>query len=285
MNGAGKSTTIKILSTLIPQSSGSAKVLGYDIGKEGLEIRKRIGVVQQQESYDRNLTVVASLRLYGSLWGLDQREASDRINFLMEKFGLKEISGRRIRWLSYGLRRRLQVAREFLHDAELLMLDEPTVGMDVLARHSFLDFCREQTGEGRTVFYTTHIVSEAESICDRIAVIHHGKIIALDSPNELKKRYTDVRGVTIVLKKSSDSKVLLRLLDNFSKNILKREVTGESSEIRLVSPDPFHLVFDISAAIQTEKLDIESISVTGPSLEEVIVRLVSGSDEQKVRAQ
>jgi ABC-2 type transport system ATP-binding protein len=275
LNGAGKSTTIKMLSTLVAPTRGNAKVLGFDITRNGIEIRKRIGVVQQQESYDRNLKTVASLKLYASLWGIESAEAIDRINFLLEKFGLKESADRRIRWLSYGLRRRLQVAREFLHDAELLILDEPTVGMDVLARHSFLDFLREQAGEGRTIFYTTHIVSEAESICDRIAVIHHGRIIALDTPAELKKRYTDVKGVSVILWKNSDVPLLLKILDKASESlVLRTEVLSGSNEVRIVSNDPFRLVSELSDSLKVEKLEAESVSVTSPSLEEVIVRLV-----------
>jgi len=274
LNGAGKSTTIKMLSTLVAPTKGNASILGYNARKDGLEIRKRIGVVQQQESYDRNLTVSASMKLYASLWGIEPRAALDKINFLVEKFGLKDSTSRRIRWLSYGLRRRLQVAREFLHDAELLILDEPTVGMDVLARHSFLEFCRKQAKEGKTVFYTTHIVSEAESICDRIAVIHHGKIIALDSPAELKKRYTDVKGVSIVLRNSYDIPSVLGALDNVSRDVLDREVVSGGNEVRIISQEPFRLVLDISNVLQSKNFDVESISVTGPSLEEVIVRLV-----------
>jgi len=274
LNGAGKSTTIKMLSTLVSPTGGRAKVLGYDVTKDGLEIRKRIGVVQQQESYDRNLRVDASLRLYAALWGIEDHEASEKINYLIEKFGLKDSVNRKIRWLSYGLRRRLQVAREFLHDADLLILDEPTVGMDVLARHTFLDFCKDQAGRGKTIFYTTHIVSEAEYICDKIAVIHHGRIIALDSPNELKKRYTDVKGVSLIMKNDLDAPRLFRALDAMSKEVLKKEVISGTNEVRIISRDPFQLVFDLSKMLQSENFEVESISVTGPSLEEVIVRLV-----------
>ncbi len=277
LNGAGKSTTIKVLSTLVPPTRGSATVVGYDIAKDGFEIRKRIGVVQQQESYDRNLTVTASLRLYASLWNVDNDEASMRINFLVEKFGLKDSLNRKIRWLSFGLRRRLQVAREFLHDAELLILDEPTVGMDVLARHMFLEFCREQAAKGKTIFYTTHIVSEAEYICDRIALIHHGKIIALDSPEELKKKYTDMKGVSVILRKNSDVQAFFMALDAVSKNLQKKEIVNGSNEIRIVSQDPFRLVSDLSELLQSQRFEVESISVTGPSLEEVIVRLLGDS--------
>jgi ABC-2 type transport system ATP-binding protein len=279
LNGAGKSTTIKMLSTLVAPTKGRARVLGYDVSKDGLEIRKRISVVQQQESYDRNLTVSASLKLYASLWGMDQHEALNKINFLLEKFGLKDSTTRRIRWLSYGMRRRLQVAREFLHDSDLLILDEPTVGMDVLARHTFLDYCRELAEKGKSIFYTTHIVSEAEYICDRVAVIHHGKMIAMNSPHELKKRYTDVKGVTILLRSSSDASVFFRALDSISKNLSKKEVVGDSSEIRLITPDPFRLLADLSNLLQSLNLEAESISVTSPSLEEVIVRLVGGPAE------
>ena len=279
LNGAGKSTTIKMLSTLVAPTSGTANVLGYDILKNGLEIRKRIGVVQQQESYDRNLTVAASLKLYALLWGIGEREASDKINLLLDKFGLKDSSDRRIRWLSYGLRRRLQVAREFLHDADLLILDEPTVGLDILARHAFLEFCKEQAAQRKTLFYTTHIVSEAESICDRIAVIHQGEIVALDSPAELKKRYTDVKGVSVVMKNSADVGPFMKALDSFSKNILTKEVVSGSNEVRIVSREPFRLVFDLSNSVQPLGLDVESISVTSPSLEEVIVKIIGQSPE------
>jgi ABC-2 type transport system ATP-binding protein len=276
LNGAGKSTTIKMLSTLISPTSGSAKVLGYDITKDSFEIRKRIGVVQQQESYDRNLNVGASLQLYASLWGIERDEASKRIDFLLEKFGLKDKVDRKIRWLSYGLRRRLQVAREFLHDADLFILDEPTVGMDVLARHTFLEYCKLRAADGETIFYTTHVVSEAEQICDRVAVIHHGKIIALDSPEELKKKYTDVRGVSVVLSNNSSLSRLSSALEGM-KDISGKEILSETNEIRIVSQDPFKVIHDISSLIESDNYGVESISVTAPSLEEVIVRLVGDS--------
>jgi ABC-2 type transport system ATP-binding protein len=275
LNGAGKSTTIKMLATIVYPTSGEVEVLGYDSRKDGLEIRKRIGVVQQLESYDRNLTARSSLSLYASLWGVDKSEASERINGLVTKFELSDLLDRKIRWLSYGQRRRLQVLREFIHHSEILILDEPTVGMDVLARRSFLQFCKEKAKGGQnTIFYTTHIVSEAEYLCDRVALIHHGKIIALDSPKELKKKYTDVKTVSIVLKDTSSLAKLDAALDGM-KNVTRKEIMKDASEIRIVSPDPFRLIFDLSNFFQSEKdYELESMSMTEPSLEEVIVRLV-----------
>ncbi|MDG6998619.1 MAG: ABC transporter ATP-binding protein, partial [Nitrososphaerota archaeon] len=276
---AGKSTTIKMLTTLISPTSGSAKVLGFDVAKQGLEIRKRIGVVQQQESYDRNLKVESSLQLYASLWGMKKTDADKRVNFLVEKFGLKDTLNRKIRWLSYGQRRRLQVAREFLHDTDLLILDEPTVGMDVLARHIFLDYCKERAKQGTTIFYTTHIVSEAEYLCDRVAVIHRGKIIAQDTPRELKKKYTDIRSVSIVLRNKEDAEKLSAELS--PAHAKKKEIVADSSEIRVSSNEPFQVVNDVSNLIVSRGYEVETVSVSEPSLEDVIVKLVEEESKGK----
>ena len=274
LNGAGKTTAIKILSTLIPPTSGKARVLGFDVLKDGIEIRRRIGVVQQKESYDRNLTVGASLRVYSSLWGLRKEEASRRIDFLLEKFGLKELKERKIRWLSFGQRRRLQVAREFLHDSSMLILDEPTSGLDVLARHSFLDFCRERAREdSQTIFFTTHIVSEAEYLCDRIALIHKGRIIAVDTPKELKKNYGGMKSVSVILRNYSDASGVEKLAEALP-GVQRIELVSESSEVRIASAEPFGLARELSFALESNKYEIESISIKEPSLEDVIIKLV-----------
>lgn len=275
LNGAGKTTTIKILTTLIPPTSGQVKVLGYDVAKEGIEVRKRIGVVQQKESYDRNLTVLASLKIYSSLWEIDRKEASERINNILKRFGLEESKNRKIRWLSFGQRRRLQVAREFLHESSLLILDEPTSGLDVLARHSFLELCKERSRKNKqTIFFTTHIVSEAEYLCDRIALIHKGKIIALDSPKELKAKYGGLKTVSIVLRNSSDILNAKKLCESL--NGIKRVEIDSESLLRLATDNPFKLANDGSEIIERNGYEIESISINEPSLEDVIFRLVGG---------
>ena len=276
LNGAGKTSTIKMLATLFPPTSGSINVLGYDSKDQGLEIRKRIGVVQQKESYDRNLTVSASLNLYASLWGISRDSASERVNALLTQFGLTDCKSRKVRWLSFGQRRRLQVARECLHDSSLLILDEPTAGMDVLARHSFLELCREIIKGGKTtIFYTTHIVSEAEYLCDRVAIVDHGKIIALDSPSELKRRYGGFKTVSVVSKDPSDFRKFSNLIDGLPSSIIKsKEIDESGNEIRLLSQDPFKLAYDVSTLLTGKKYDPESISILEPSLENVIVSLL-----------
>src|SRR5712692_1117266 len=188
-NGAGKTTTIKILTTLIPATAGVARVLGFDVQKDGMKVRKRIGVVQQQPSGEYNLGIADQMDLYGLIWDVPKLERKKRLENLLDSFDLQ--SHQREKWseLSIGLRRRVQVAREFMHDMDLLFLDEPTVGLDPSARRGLLDFVKKKVKEGLTIFFTTHILNEAEYLCDEVAIINKGKIIAVDTPDELKNKF------------------------------------------------------------------------------------------------
>mgnify|MGYP006129530473 CR=1 FL=1 len=186
-NGAGKSTTIKLLTTLIQPSSGSLRILGIDAIKNPLKVRHKIGVVLQQPSYEPTLTVEKSLEKYGMMWNVPKIERKNRMEKLLEDFDLTEIRKKRNEDLSIGQRRRVQVAREFMHDMDLLFLDEPTVGLDPSARRKLLDYLKNKVKTGLTIFFTTHILTEAEYLCDEIAIIDQGKILAVDTPDALKK--------------------------------------------------------------------------------------------------
>jgi len=187
-NGAGKTTTMKMLTTLIPPSSGTMTILGID-GKSPLEIRKKIGVVLQQPSYEPTLSVEKSLEKYGMMWNVDRKIRKSRVEELLVAFDLVDIRKKKNDDLSIGQRRRVQVAREFMHDMELLFLDEPTVGLDPSARRGLLDFIKSKVRDGLTIFFTTHILEEAEYLCDDIAIINKGKIIAVDTPDDLKNKF------------------------------------------------------------------------------------------------
>ena len=192
-NGAGKSTVIKLLTTLIQPNNGTISVLGINALQEPLKIRKKIGVVLQQPSYEPTLTVEKSLEKYGMMWNVDRRTRKKRTEELLQSFELTEIRKKRNEDLSIGQRRRVQVAREFMHDMDLLFLDEPTVGLDPSARRKLLDFLKNKVKDtGMTIFYTTHVLTEAEYLCDNIAIINNGKIITVDSPNELKNRIIEL---------------------------------------------------------------------------------------------
>lgn len=198
-NGAGKSTTMKLLTTLIPPTNGAIEILGIDAIKHPLEVRKRIGVVLQQPSYEPNLSVEKSLEKYGMMWNIDGKARRERTEELIDVFDLGEIRRRKNEDLSIGQRRRVQVAREFMHEMDLLFLDEPTVGLDPSARRRLLDFLKNKARTGLTIFYTTHVLTEAEYLCDEIAVINRGKILAVDSPDQLKNTFGQEKTIKIHL--------------------------------------------------------------------------------------
>src|ERR687883_899696 len=218
-NGAGKTTTLRILTTLLKPSSGSIYIFGKDLVKNQLEIKKRIGVVSQNPSFETNLTVEKALDLYGMLWGLkDKKIRKEKINEILNAFDIESLRNVKNDELSIGQRRRVQVAREFIHEMDLLFLDEPTVGLDPSARRLLLDYIKNKVKMGLTVFFTTHIMEEAEYLCDKIAIINKGKIIAFDTPSGLKQKYGGAKTIEIKLKDATAQSVLY----------LVKSVTGNS---------------------------------------------------------
>ena len=188
-NGAGKSTTIKLLTTLVRPTSGEITILGIDARKNPLQVRRKIGVVLQQPSYEPTLSVEKALDRYGMMWDVPGQTRRDRVEMLLDEFDLADIRNRRNVDLSIGQRRRVQVAREFMHDMDLLFLDEPTVGLDPVARRDLLDYLRDKVEEtGMTIFYTTHILTEAEYLCDEIGIMNSGRLMEVDTPDALKSR-------------------------------------------------------------------------------------------------
>ena len=268
-NGAGKSTTIKLLTTLIPPSSGSLSILGIDAVAEPLKIRHKIGVVLQQPSYEPTLSVEKSLEKYGMMWNVPKTERKKRMEQLLNDFDLIEIRKKRNEDLSIGQRRRVQVAREFMHNMELLFLDEPTVGLDPSARRKLLDYLKNKVKSGLTIFYTTHILSEAEYLCDQIAIIDKGKIVTVDSPDALKNRFGKEKTIKIHLleKQSEISSLLYSIADckidfETGTNIIIR---SEQSELVLLK---------VLKILNDNGIDIEDLSAVPTNLEEIFLNMV-----------
>ncbi len=268
-NGAGKSTIIKLLTTLIPPSSGTLSILGIDAVKNPLQIRHRIGVVLQQPSYEPTLSVEKSLDKYGMMWNVPRVERKKRMEHLLKDFDLVEIRKKRTEDLSIGQRRRVQVAREFMHDMDLLFLDEPTVGLDPSARRKLLDYLKNKVKTGLTIFYTTHILTEAEYLCDKIAIIDKGKIIAVDSPNALKTRFGKEKTIEIHLleKKSEITLLLSKIPDckinfNTGTNII---IHSEQSELVLLQ---------VLKILNDNCLEIENLSAVPTNLEDIFLKMM-----------
>lgn len=269
-NGAGKSTTIKLLTTLIPPSSGSLTILGINAIENSLQIRHKIGVVLQQPSYEPTLTVEKSLDKYGMMWNVPKIERKKRMEELLKDFDLVDIRKKRNEDLSIGQRRRVQVAREFMHDMELLFLDEPTVGLDPSARRKLLDYLKNKVKTGLTIFYTTHILSEAEYLCDEIAIIDKGKILTVDTPDALKKRFGKEKTIKIhLLEKQTKITTLLSGLTDYKidfdsgTNIVIR---SEQSELVLLQ---------VLRVLNDNQIEIEDLSAVPTNLEEIFLKMVS----------
>ena len=188
-NGAGKTTTIQMLTTLLRPTSGSIAIDGLDPAARPLEVRRRFGIVFQDPSLDHELTAYENLDLHGVLYHVPRKVRAERIESLLTRFELWDRRDARVKTFSGGMRRRLEIARGFLHTPRILFLDEPTLGLDPQSRNQLWTHVRHlNETEGVTVFLTTHYMDEAERVAHRIAVIDHGKIVAQGSPDELKKQ-------------------------------------------------------------------------------------------------
>jgi len=187
-NGAGKTTTIRMLTTLARPTGGTARVAGFDIGKETLEVKKHIGVVPQQLNIERELTAWENLELHGMLYKMEKKIRQQRIEELLEYVGLTERAKDKVGNFSGGLTRRLMIARALMHNPKVLFLDEPTVGLDPQSRRKIWDLIKVMRLEGMTVLLTTHYIEEAESLCDRVGIIDYGQLIALGTAEQLEEK-------------------------------------------------------------------------------------------------
>jgi len=184
-NGAGKTTIVNILCGLLKPTSGHVIVGGFDVQKESARIKELIGVCPQETAVYPYLTGVENLELFGNLYALDRSTLRQRRDMLLEKMGLNQDAKRKVEKYSGGMKRRLSLIMALIHDPQIIFLDEPTVGMDPQSRRAVWDFMTELKRENKTIFLTTHYMEEAEALCNRVGIIDHGKLIALDSPREL----------------------------------------------------------------------------------------------------
>jgi lipooligosaccharide transport system ATP-binding protein len=189
-NGAGKSSTMRMIGCVSPVTAGTLRIFGLDPAVDGPRIRARLGVVPQQDTLDTELTVRENLLIYGRYFGLARRELRPKIEALLEFVQLHDRGDEKVEPLSGGMKRRLTIARSLVSDPELLLLDEPTTGLDPQARHVVWDRLFRLKQSGKTFVVTTHYMDEAEQLCDRLVVMDHGRIVGEGSPSELIQRYS-----------------------------------------------------------------------------------------------
>ncbi|MCL2642642.1 MAG: ABC transporter ATP-binding protein [Candidatus Bathyarchaeota archaeon] len=197
-NGAGKTTTIRVLTTLTRPTSGSVSVGGYNVKDEPDKVKKMIGVVQQHLSLDRDLTVRENMEFRARIQHLNASKRKQRITELLEYVELTEFADKMVDTLSGGMKKKAAIVCSLLHEPKLLFLDEPTVGLDAQARRRLWDFVRRLNKDGTTIFLTTHYIEEAEVLCDRVGIMHHGQLIAVDKPANLREKVGSIVVETLV---------------------------------------------------------------------------------------
>ncbi len=258
-NGAGKSTTIKMLCTLLRPTDGKASIAGFDIETSPREVRRRIGLVFQERTLDDQLTAEQNLRFHAVLYGVPKREVEERITRVLAVVGLTNRRSDRVSKYSGGMARRLEIARALLHTPDILFLDEPTVGLDPQTRaRMWADVRRLRDEQGVTVFMTTHYMDEAE-YADRIAIIDHGRIVALDTPARLKAQ---VGLDKVLLSTADDAKAAAAL----AKKGMTAEATAKGLVLKV--PDGEAAVARIVGAAGT---GVRNVSVHKPSLDDVFM--------------
>lgn len=271
-NGAGKSTLIKILSTLALPTSGQALVNGFDVVEQPLEARRSIAVVLQKAASDLFLSVRENLVTYGLFHGLGLREARRKAQETIEMFGLEEYADEKCQDLSGGYQRRVQVAKTFSVATPLLFLDEATTGLDPVIRRRVLDFIRRRARQGQTVVLATQVLSEAEELCDRIAIIGNGRLKALGDLHSLKAMVREVYEATLTFEEVTPD--LLAFLRR--RNLLGLEHRGNSIFLRIQAPEAEVLQLLGEAAARWPAVHVE---VSGASLEDVFIRTLKEPEE------
>lgn len=261
-NGGGKTTLFHLLSTLMPLTEGQIEVLGYDLRRQAATIRPRVGVVFQHPSLDGKLTVAENLRHHGHLYGLSGKVLRDRMQLVLRRVGLENRRHDLVDILSGGLQRRLELAKAFLHGPALLLLDEPSTGLDPGARLDFmayLEHLRDQ--EGVSALLTTHILEEAER-CDRVGVLHQGHLVAVGTPDALKAR---VGGDVVVVQTSEPIKLQTQIRERFGCTPV---IVDGSVRVEMAHGHTF-----VRDVVEAFAADIQAVTFSKPTLEDVFIHL------------
>ena len=262
-NGAGKTTTINMLITVLRPTEGTASILGYDIVKQANEVRKVIGVVPQEYTADEDLTGYENMMLCADLYGIPRDVAKKRALELLELVQLTEFKDKKVETYSGGMRRRLELACGLINRPKVLFLDEPTLGLDVHTRAVIWNYIGQLKKEyDMTLFMTTHYLEEADALCDRVAIIDHGKIIAIGAPEELKNSLGgDI--ITITIKENADIACILKEVENV------KEVRNENRAYRIKVKDGETTAPIILEILRKKGYTVTRLSLTKPTLNEV----------------
>ncbi|MCR6623915.1 MAG: ATP-binding cassette domain-containing protein [archaeon YNP-LCB-024-027] len=270
-NGAGKTTTIRILTCLIKPDGGKAFVAGFDVLKDPIKVKQRIGVVPEISNVYVDLTAWENLVLIGKLYGMPMQKVRENATNLLKEFGLYEVKDKLARAFSKGMRQRLLLCMALVNDPEILFLDEPTSGLDVESARILREKIISYNREGKTVFLSTHNMEEANQLCHRIAVINHGRIAAIDTPENLRAQSMELQYIEVAFNKTVN-------VEEFSRNTSVNKVMPAGNKVRIYTVDPSTVIEDLVEYAKRNNLRILSLNTMMPSLEDVFLKLIRGKE-------
>ncbi len=285
-NGAGKTTTIGMLTTRVIPSEGRALVGGVDVVAHPARAKQVLGVVPQTNTLDRSITVYENLYYHGRYFAMSRREAKQRAQGLLARFRLVDKAGAKVETLSGGMAQRLMVARALMHDPDVLFLDEPTTGLDPQSRIALWDLLTELNAEGQTILLTTHYMDEADRLCDRVAIMDHGRVLACDTPGALKLRVDSDSVVNLAVARDGvplvdDERARLAAALADVRGVARADAPPQlegaeddgGAPVRVFAQDTAGLLPRLVAGVELEGAEITDLSVSRPTLETVFIAL------------
>jgi daunorubicin resistance ABC transporter ATP-binding subunit len=264
-NGSGKTTTINMISGLSVPTSGEVLVMGFDVRHNARQVHKILGSVPQETALYEELTAWANMDFHADLFGIPRKQKKERITKLLELVQLLDRKDSRVGTFSGGMKRRLALARALLHDPELIYLDEPTLGVDVQARRAIWDYILSLRDQGKTILITTNYLEEAQALCERVAIIDHGKLIEVDTPEHLKQTY----GGNII-----EAETMLPVKDTVALHALAgvNDVTQEGTHLKITVKGTSNVVAQVITILSQEG-EIKDIAIREPNLDEIFLLL------------
>jgi ABC-2 type transport system ATP-binding protein len=269
-NAAGKTTTIRMLTGVIKPDEGTASIFDYDILREGLKTKQLMGIVPEMANAYVDLSAWNNLMLIGELYGVPKNRRQEITGRLLKDFGLYERRNHLVKGFSRGMKQKLLLSMALINEPQILFLDEPTSGLDVESQRLIRDMIREFNRGGTTVFLTTHNMEEANQLCDRIAIINHGKIAAIDSPERLRLRSSGLQSIEVSFDKAINIEDLSQV-----RGVKEAKKTGD--KIRLYVDEPSVVIDKLVDFAHSKRLKILSLNTLAPTLEDVFLKLVRES--------
>jgi len=267
-NGAGKTTTIRMLTGISIPTEGTANIMGYDIQRHPIEAKEQMGIVPDVSNVYNELSAWDNLIFTGKLYDMPKTSRKSRAEELLKMFGLYERRREKVQGFSRGMKRRICIAMALMNRSGILFLDEPTSGLDVQSVLIIRDLIRNLNQQGLTIFLTTHNIDEASQMCDRVAIINHGKIVAIDTPEKLKRTLESLQSVEVAFETAPPN-----ALKELEKLPEVSRVVKEGDKFRFFTRDPPTVLDSLWKYSQDNNLELITVNTVGPSLEDVFVKL------------